>query len=269
MHDVHVVPDALDGDLLAPHLHAAGCAAGRPAGGCIDRVGNPVVAHERAAVVVEAGVAIDRPARSARVGQHGIRQSVGIHADEHTEVVAEVVAEDHRLGTADEHRCGRIAAAAVSTAGRRAGGVVLDPGMRQPQVALMHFDHVEAREAALDRGLSAAVAEVGVVDAGLAARIDDDATPVPGLPDVGQVAVGVEGAARAEAVVAEAREDDRLTGRALGDELRSAAFELDAGTLQLHDHASVNRQPAALAGGVDAPGPQVAADAAVDEEVIL
>ena len=52
MDDVGVVPDALDGDLLTANLHAAEGAAGGPAGSRIDRVGDAVIAHERAKVVV-------------------------------------------------------------------------------------------------------------------------------------------------------------------------------------------------------------------------
>ena len=151
----------------------------------------------------------------------------------------------------------------------RAGSVVFDPRMRHPQVALVHLEDIEVCEGAFDRCLSAAVAEVGMVDAGLGAGVDHDAAPVAGGPHVGQVAVGVERAARAEAVVAEAREDDGLARGALGDELGNATLEFDAGALKLHDHARIDRQAAARTGRVDAPGAQIAADATVDEQVVL
>ena len=269
MHDVDVVPDALDREFLAANLHASGRAPGRPARRRIDRVGNPVVADERPAVVVEAGVAIDRPAGAAGIGQCRICQRIRVDADDRTEIVAEVVFEDHRLRAPCEDRRRRVTAAAVPVPRRRAGSVVLDPRMRHPQVALVHLEYVEVCEGAFDRCLSAAVAEVGVVDAGLGAGVDHDAAPVAGGPHVGQVAVGVERAARAEAVVAEAREDDGLARGALGDELGNATLEFDAGALKLHDHARIDRQAAARTGRVDAPGAQIAADATADEQVVL
>ena len=273
--DVDVVPDALDDEFLAPHLHAARCAAGRPARRRIDRVGDRVVADERPAVVVKAGVAVDRATGPARIGQLGIGERIGVDAHDRPEVVAEIVAEDHRLGPADEHGRRRVGSAAVSRAGRGAGRVVLDPAVRQPQVALVNLDHVEVVEAALDRGLAAAIGDVCVVDAGLRTDVEHDASPVTGIPRVGQVAVRVERAARAEPIVAEAREDHPLARGALRYELRHAPLELDPSALEFHDHARIDREPAATAGEVLGNAIRrvdfslVAADTAVDEQIVL
>ena len=246
--DVDVVPDALDGDLLAADLHAADRPAGGPAGGRVDRVGDAVVADERAEVVVVPRIAVDRAGAAARIGPGNVGERVGVDADDRAQIVAEFVADDHRLSAADEDRGCGVRAAAIAIGTGRAGGVVLDPAVGHPQVGLVRLDHVELVESALDGRLPAAEGDVGVVDAGLRTRVRDDAAPVSRGPSVGEVGMGEERAAGAEAVVAEAREDHRLAGGALGDQLRGASLQFDSRSLQFHDHPGIDREPAAPTG---------------------
>ena len=230
VNDVDVVPDALDGDLLAANQHAADGAAGGPAGGrvdLVDRVGDRVVADERAEVIVVAGVAVDVAGAAARIGPGDVGERVGVDADDRAPIVAEVVAQNHGLGAAGKDRGVFVRAAAVAIRARLADGVVLDPAVGHAQVALMHLDHVELVEPALDGCLAAAVAEVGMINAGLRAGVHDDAAPIACGPRVGEIRTGAERAAGAEAVVAEAREDDRLAGGAFRDQLRGAPLQLD------------------------------------------
>ncbi len=254
INDVDVVPDALDGDLFAADLHAAEGAAGGPAGGGVDRVGDRVVADERAAIVVVPRVAVDVAGAAARIGQGDVGERVGIDAHDRAQVVAKVVPHDHGLGPADEDRGSDVGAAAVAAGTRRAGRVVFDPAVGHPQVALVHFDHVELVEPAFDGRLATAVAKVGIVDAGLRPGVQDDTAPVARGPRVGEVGMGAEGAAGAVAVVAQAREDDRLASGALGNQLRGAPLQFDPRSLQLHDHAWIDGQTTALTGEADATG---------------
>ena len=235
MHDVDIVPDALDRDLFSANLKAG------------DRPGNgrdqPVLSHERAAIVVVRGVPIDQAGAAARVRTLHVAHRIGIDADEGALIVSEIVAENRRLPAANEDRRGHIRAAAAATGRRRACGVVLDTAVGQPQIALMGLDHVEPVERTLDRRLAAAVGDVGMINAGLGTGIEHDPTPVARGPDIRQVAVGVERAARTEAVVAETRENDGTARSALGDQLARAALEFDPGGQKLHDHTVIDRQP--------------------------
>ena len=235
VNDVDIVPDALDRDLVSANLKAG------------DRPGHgrdqPVLGHERAAIVVVRGIPIDETAAAARVRTLHIAHRIGIDADEGALIVSEVVAENHGLPAANEDRRGHIRAAAGAIGRRRACGVVLDPAVGQPQIALMGLDHVEPVEGALDRRLAATVGDVGMIDAGLGPCIEHDPAPVARSPDIGQVAVGVERAARTEAAVAETREDDGTARSALGDQLARAALEFDPGGLKLHDHTGIGSQP--------------------------
>ena len=123
---------------------------------------------------------------------------------------------------------------------------MLDAAVGQPQVTLVGLDDVEQLVAALDPCAAAAECQIGVVDARPRAGVEDDAAPItvaeqrrgddrPGRVDrlsecvelVRQVAVGVEGPARAVAVVGEAGEDDTLARQSLGDQLADAAFQFD------------------------------------------
>ena len=246
--DVDVVPNALDRDLLAANLHAADRATGGPARRRVDRVGDAVVADERAEVVVKAGVAVDRAGAAARIGSGDVRKRVGIDAHDRAQIVAEVVAEDHGLRAADKDRGGGVRATAVAVGTGRAGRVVLDAAVGHAEVALMYLDHVELVEPALDGCLPAAEGDVGMVDARLRAGVRHDAAPVARGPRVGEVRMGAERAAGAKPVIAQAREDHRLAGGALGDQLRGAPLQFDPRTLKLHDSARINREPAASTG---------------------
>ena len=61
MHNVRVVPDALDGDLLAANLHPAQADAGKP-----------VAPHKRADIIVVQRFAIDGPCAPARIGPFNV-----------------------------------------------------------------------------------------------------------------------------------------------------------------------------------------------------
>ena len=246
--DVDVVPDTLHRDLLAPHLQASDGSASRPACRRIDRVGDAVIANEQAAIVVVAGVAIDAARASARIGKRNIRERVGVDTDDRAEIVAEVVAQDHGLCTADKDRGSDVRASSIPVRCGRPVGVVLDPTMGHAEITLDHFNHVEPVEPALDRRLSAAKSYVRVVDARLRASLYDEAAPVACGPDVGQVAIGVERAASPETIVAQARKDDRLGGRALGNQLRRAPLQFDPRPLHFHDRTWIHSEPATAAG---------------------
>ena len=272
--DVGVVPDALDGDLLAAHDQAGG-------GPAIRRIRHPVFADQRPEIVVVPRGAVDQPRAPAAVRQLDVRERVGVDADHGAGIRAEVVAHDDRLGTADEDGRRVVGPAAAAARSRPARGVVLEPAVRQPQLGLMRLDHVEGVEGALDRSGAAAERQIGLVDAHRGTGIGDDPAPVTdgqrahggpeGVELVGLIAVGVEGAGRAEAVVAERRDDHPLARGTLRDQLRRAALELDPGTLQLHDHAGIDGQPAAVSGHdhAAAVGIEVTAGAPVDDEVLL
>ena len=145
----------------------------------------------------------------------------------------------------------------------------------------MHLDHVEGVERAFDRRGAAAERQVGLVEAHLRAGIGDDPAPVAarqaadwvpeGVELVGLIAVGVETAARPEAVVAERRDDHPLPRGTLRDQLRRAPLELDPGALHLYDHAGVDGQPAAVSGHHDAGvvGIEIPAGPAGDHQVLL
>ena len=263
VHDVGVVPDALDGDLLAADHEAA------------DRAGDgvkrqPVAPDKRTAVVVVAPVTVDATGAPSRVGQLDVAERVGVDRDHGARVAAEVVVEDHRLGPADEDRRGGVATPAPAGRRRGAAGVALDAAVGHTEIALVGFDDVELVERSLDRSRAATVSDVGVVDARLGAGVEHDAAPVAGGADVGQVAIRVERAAGPVAVIAEAREHDPLGGRALRDELRGAPFELDPRALQLHNDARVDRQPAALAGfHASYRVEEITPHSTVDEEIFL
>ena len=110
--DVGVVPHTLDGEFLAPHLHAGGRATRRAARGRVDRVRDAIVPDERTEVVVEPTEAIDRARAAARVALQPVVERVGVDADERAAVVAEVVAHDRRLGAPHEDGRGGVRAAA-------------------------------------------------------------------------------------------------------------------------------------------------------------
>ena len=135
----------------------------------------------------------------------------------------------------------------------------------------MHLDDVKAVDHALRRGLPASESDVGTVDARPRARIEHDARPVARSAHVENVAVGVKRATGTEAVVAEAREDDRIPLVTLGDELRCPAFELDPGVLQFDDDARINDQAPrrTAAENATASGGNVAPGAPGDYEVFL
>ena len=261
--DVGVVPDTLDGDLLATHHEAAD-----RAGDAVER--QPVAADERTAVVVVATVAVDEAGAAARVGPLEVAERVGVDRDHRAGVVAEVVVEDHRLGPADEDRGGGVATAARAARRRGAGGIALDPAVGHAEIALVGFDDVEPVEGSLDRTRAAAKGDIGIVDARLGAGVEHDAGPVAGGADVGLVAIRVERAAGPVAAVAEAREHDPLGGRALRDELRGAPLEFDPRAPEFHDDAGVDREAAAPTGfhvgSIDA---EIPPRATVDEEVFL
>ena len=132
----------------------------------------------------------------------------------------------------------------------------------------MDLDHVKAIETALDRGLAAAICDVGVVDAGLGDGVDDDPAPIAGGRQVLLRAEHVERAAGAEPVVGGAREDHAVERVALGDQLRVATAQLDAGSLELHDHARIDREAAGGPGNIGAADELVAAHAAIDQQVL-
>ena len=111
--DGRVVPDALDRDLLTPHLHAGD---GRYAA-----EGEHIVGHERAEVVVEAIEAIDPPGRPAHVWAGHIGERIRIDGDNRAYVRAEVVAHDDGLGASDEDRRGGVGAATAAVGGGCAG----------------------------------------------------------------------------------------------------------------------------------------------------
>ena len=258
--DVRVVPHALDVHLAAADDHAADRAGVRRS--------QRVAADERTEVVVELRKPAARPRAPARIGHSQIGERIDVDADHGSRVAPEVVADDDRLRPADEDRGGVVRAPARAIGRGLARRVVLQTAVGQPQPPLMGLDDVEAVEAALDRGLAAAVGDVGVVDARLGGGIDDDAAPVTRRRLVGQRTEQVEGTPRPEAVVGGAGEDHAILRIALGDQFGVAATEFDAGSLELHDHARIDLQPARGPGEhVRAVG-DVAAGAAIDEHVL-
>ena len=237
--DVGVVPDTLDRDLAAADGHA-GHSAGR----------DPVATDERAAVAVISGVAGCEAGAAARVGNLTRVERVGVDADQVAGIAAEVVADDHRLGA--DHV--------------DAGGVALEPAVRQPQAPLIDRERVERGEAPGHGRLAAAEADRSVVDRGRGTVVDHDAAPIAGGGSRG-CRPDDERAAGPEAVVESAREDHPLLRRAFRVELAIAPLELDPGPLELHDDAGIDRQPSAASGPLHPAGRIVAANATGDEEI--
>ena len=174
MHDVRVVPDALDGDLLAANLHAAHAATSRHACG----IRKPVAPHKRADIIVVQRFAIDGPCDPARIGPFDVGERIGIHAHNGTQIIAEVVAHNDRLRTANEDRSGCISATANAVCARRAGGVVLDPAVGHAEVTLVRFNHIETVERALDGRLPTTVCDGGAINACGRSSVEKDAAPV-------------------------------------------------------------------------------------------
>ena len=131
------------------------------------------------------GEATDFAGAPAVIGHRPIRHRVGIDADRGAGVVAEVVADDHRLCSADEDGRVVVAAAGIAIGGRAARGIELDPAVGETQLTLLNFEGIEAIEASLDRRQATGIGDVGVIDARLRSGLDDDPAPIAGGADVG------------------------------------------------------------------------------------
>ena len=252
----------LEGDVEGPLL---------PVGGVIDLRRDPVVAEERPDVVVVLGEAIDRAGAPAVIGPRPIRHRVGVDADGGARVVAEIVADDHRLGGADKDGRIVVAAAGIAVGGRPPRGVELDPAVGDSELALLDLESVEAVKAPLDRRQTTAIRDVGMVDARLRPGLDDDPAPVSRGADIGGDAVGVERPPGAVAVIGEAREDHVLLRRPLGNELRVATLQFDPRSLELDNDPIVYLQPPRRP-GLRAPGrlvQEIAAGAAGEDQILL
>ena len=242
-----------------------------PVGGVVDLRRDPIVAEERPDVVVILDEAIDFAGASAVIGHRPIRHRVGVDADRGAKVVAEVVADDHRLCSADEDGRIVIAAAGIAIGGRAARGIELDPAVGDTQLTLLNFEGIEAVEAPLDRRQATGIGDVGVVDGRLRSGLDDDPTPVAGGADIGGVAIGVKRRPGSVPIVGEAREDHPLLRRPFGDELRVAALQFDPRSLEL-DHDPLIDLQAPRCPGLSRPGrlvEQIAAGAAGEDQILL
>ena len=265
----HRIPDRLrhtsgevEGDVEGPLL---------PVGGVVDLRRDPIVAEERPDVVVILDEAIDLAGAAAVIGHRPFRHRVGIDADRGAGVVAEVVADDHRLCSANEDGRIVVAAAGIAIGGRAARGIELDPAVGETQLTLLNFEGIEAIEASLDRRQATGIGDVGVVDARLRSGLDDDPTPVAGGADIGGVAIGVKRRPGAVPIVGQAREDHPLLRRPFGDELRVAALQFDPRSLEL-DHDPLIDLQAPRCPGLPAPGrlvEQIAAGAAGEDQILL
>ena len=242
--DVGIVPDRLGGQRLVADLDAVDAV-----------VGHPVIAHERAVVVVVA-VKGRKAARAPAPIGHDLRdQRVRVDADDRAVVVDEIVARDDRLRAAHENRRGLHGTAPVAGAPCAAAGVVLEPGVGDPGMRLLDLDRIEAGvPLAFDGRFAAGVGDDRLVDAGLRGGPEIQAGPIARsrrpLRVVGIVAVlgRVERSAGPVPVVFQRGEHDFVAGgpvdragASLGDEL-GADLRLDAAAVQLDDQAGIDPQ---------------------------
>ena len=143
VHHADVVPDALDGDLLAADLHTDD---GRRAA----RIFQDIVRHQGADVVVVAIEPLNQAGRAADIGPVHVGERVGVDAHDRAQVLAEVVVDDDRLSTPDEYCCRGVGAPARAVGTGQAGEVVLDPRVGESEIALVHLNHVEEVARTLD-----------------------------------------------------------------------------------------------------------------------
>ena len=106
------------------------------------------------------------PDLAATVALFAIIEGIGVDRDQRSGVVAEIIANNDRLGTANKDR-GRFVRATIVSAGLcETGRIGLDARADQTQVGLMHFDDIEIIQSALQWHLTAAEGQIGIGNAG-------------------------------------------------------------------------------------------------------
>ncbi len=249
MDDVGVVPDGFSGKhhvaRARTDIHAVvlGSAAG-------DGVVDGVQANERAVVVAELVEGIDQAGGPTPVGINVSREGIGVDGDGIALVVDDLVAHDHRLGSADEDGGGGIRAepVAIASAGASAG-IQFDDAVGDANVGLMYFDRIEIIVNAVKRDLAAAIRKLNIVETAVTGVGKDQAAPVAAVRLCGLVVPRIEPAAHAVRVVVKRSEHDRITWQTFRDEL-TGDFRVDSGIPKLDDYRRINSQPGIFTGHI-------------------
>ena len=204
-------------------------------------VGQKVVSNQWPKIIVVGAVASDRPGAAADIPSSHVGERVRIDAHSGSEIVAEVIPDNDRLCPANKDR-GRIIEATPGTIRQRiAIRIVLNAAVRDTELPLVDFDHVEIVGNTFDRRGATTKPDIRVVDARSCCSIQNDACPIAGPRHVCEPrAVGVERATGSKPSIGDARKDNPLPRLTLGIEARNSSVEFDAGLLQFHDHTRID-----------------------------
>jgi len=242
VYDISVVPDTFGGQHRPADFHRVQAV-----------VAQAILAHQGAVVVVVLRVGLGQARAAPVVRDDAGVEGVGVDVKRRGGVVADRVADDHRLRAADEDRCLLVAQPAIAVHVHRllTCRVVAHGAARQPEFGLLHLDRIEAGKASLHGNLAAAIGDQCPVNAASRQGVEDQAAPVAGggrgirrVP----VSVGVKRAAESIAVVGDRRENHRISLSAFGDQVRRSALGLDPRFAQFDHDAWVDRQTATQPG---------------------
>ena len=141
------------------------------------------VSAEQGALIVDVAIdLIERTGRATRIGEQVLREGVDADRDGLGFVVANVVADEHRLRAADENRCRQVGSASRAIDFHadlfNPIGVVFDDAVREPEFGLVHFDHVEVDEGTFDPRVATAERDQRVFNVRASRLRDVEATPV-------------------------------------------------------------------------------------------